>query len=184
MIFGFFKKKEKIGIPTIKANADHKKDDKEKHKLFLLEFNDLLKSSNIFKPEYIKKYIGLYKKYEPFTGRNHKLIHQQPYFEESLLEPVRKKEAKELVELMLCIAERRAYNQVDLNRKKTLVSKVIIKFPKKSFCCPELLKYKKEFENKSISITKAPIFPLKSCVNCGCEHPMLMPFSYQIDIHL
>lgn len=183
MIFGFLKKKEKIGIPTIKANADHKKDDKEKHKLFLLEFNELLKLSNIFKPEYIKKYVGLYKKYEPFTGRNNKLIQQQSSFEEALLDPSSKKEAKKLIELIIFIADRRAYNQVDLNRKKTLVSKVVIKFPKNSACCSNLLKYKKKFENKSTLITDVPIFPLKSCINCGCDHPILMPFIYQPDIH-
>jgi hypothetical protein len=182
MIFEFFKKKEKIGIPTIKANADHKKDDKEQHKLFLIEFNDLLESTNIFKPEYIKKYVGLYKKYEPFTGRSNK-VHQQSYFEESLLDPALKKEAKKLVELMIFIAEQRAYNQVDLNRKKTLASKVVLKFPKNSVCCSELLKYKKKFDNKSVLITKAPIFPLKSCINCGCAHPNLTIVSYQIDLY-
>ena len=35
MIFGFFKKKGKIGIPTIKANAQHKRDDKNRHKLLM-----------------------------------------------------------------------------------------------------------------------------------------------------
>lgn len=183
MIFGFFKKKEKISIPTIKVTAKHKKEDKEKHKLFLIELNDLLKSSNIFKSEYIKEYVNLYKKYEPFTGKNSKLIHQQSCFGESLLNPSLKKEGKKLVELIIFIANRRAYNQIDLNRKKELVSKVIIQFPKNSSCCNNLLKYKKKFKNRSIPIANAPIFPLKSCINCGCDHPSLMPFIYQPDIH-
>ena len=49
MIFGFFKREE-ISIPTIKANADHEKDDKDMHNLFLSELTDLLKASNFFKP--------------------------------------------------------------------------------------------------------------------------------------
>ena len=181
MIFGFFKR-EKNSTQTINANADHKKDDKDIHNLFLEELTDLLKASKVFKPEYIKKYVGLYKKYEPFKGKKYGLIQKQVDFEESLLDVSKKKEVKELLDNVFFIAQRRAYNQVDLIRKKTLASKVIIKFPKDSGCCSDLLKYKKKFENKAILINKAPIFPLKSCINCGCNDQRLMNFTYQIDI--
>ena len=181
MIFGFFKREE-ISIPTIKANADHEKDDKDMHNLFLSELTDLLKASNFFKPECIKKYVGLYKKYEPFKGRKYGLIQKDIDFEESLLNSSKKKEVKKILDEVIFIAQRRAYNRVDLSRKKKLVSKVIIKFPKDSFCCSELLKYKKKFENKSIQISKAPIFPLKTCVNCGCNDQIQMNFIYQPDI--
>ena len=183
MIFGFFKKKGKIGIPTIKANAQHRRDDKNRHKLFLSELKDLLKSSNILKTEYIKKYIGLYEKYEPFVGKRYGLIQKQIDFEESLLNPLNKKEANKLIDLIVSIADSRAYNQVELNRIKLLASKVKIKFPESSICCSEVLKYKRKLGNKSILITEAPIFPLKSCVNCDCKIPSHISFLYQIDIN-
>ena len=140
MIFDFFKKKEKMGIPTIKANAQHKRDDKNKHKFFLNEITVLLKEAKIFKPEYIKNHVALYSKYIPFQGVNHALIYKSEHFEESLVEPKSKKEAKKIVELIIAVANARAYNQVELDGKKILVNNVTIHFPNDSICCDELLK--------------------------------------------
>lgn len=58
----------------------------------------MLKASKVFKPEYIKKYVGLYKKYEPFKGKKYGLIQKQVDFEESLLDVSKKKEAKKLLD--------------------------------------------------------------------------------------
>jgi hypothetical protein len=181
MFFNFFKKNQ-TKIPTIKANKDHKKDDKNKHKFFLNEVTFLLKEAKIFKPEYIKNHVALYNEYVPFRGVNYSLISNSKNFEESLLEPKNKTEAKKIVELIITVANARAHNKVELDRKKTLVSNVKILFPSSSICCNEVLKYKKKLEKKSIQIAKVPLFPLRSCINCDCKLPSQITFQYQIDI--
>lgn len=174
-----FKKKQPNAIPTIKPTAIHKKDDKRQHDLFLTELENLLASSNFFKVQYIKKYWTLYKTYKAFTGKDHNLLSKQPYFLESLTDEAqqfKKNEIKSYAKNIILLANRRAYAKVTLNRFKedNLFQEVTLIFPKNELICEIMIAQKRKYHNKTMTISKVPIFPLTSCIKCPACHLGIM----------
>lgn len=168
-------KKKPNPIPTIKVTTQHKVDDRKKHEIFLTELEDLLISSNLFKAEYIKQYKNLYKAYKAFTGKDHTLLSKQPYFIESLRSEERqlkKNEIKRYSKNIVLLASRRAVARVTLDRfhKDKLFNEVILIFPTNDLICETVIAQKRIYNNKVISISKAPIYPLKSCIRCPACH--------------
>ena len=164
-------KKKSNPIPTIKATAQHKIDDKRQHEIFLTELEDLLTSSNLFKAQYIKQYKSLYKPYKAFTGKDHALFSKQPYFIESLSEEaqkLKKNDVKKYSKNIVFLASRRAYARVTLDRFKqdNLFKEVTLIFPENDLICETVIAQKKMYNKKTMPISKAPIYPLKSCIRC------------------
>lgn len=164
-------KKKPTSIPSIKATQQHKKDDKRQHEIFLTELEDLLNFSNLFKPKYINKYKNLYKNYMEFTGKDPSLIYKQPYLIESLTEEAQnlnKNELNKYLKNIVLLASRRAATEVKLNRFESdnLFKEVTLIFPKNDLICKKVLEQKKLLNKKSVLISKAPIYPLKTCITC------------------
>jgi len=167
-----FKKKQASPIPTIKPNTKHKIDDKRQHGFFLIELENLLTSSNFFKNQYIINYLDLYKTYKAFTGKDHSLLSKQTYFIESLTDEAqqyKKQELKNYAKNIVGIANRRAFAKTNLMRleEDKLVKEVILIFPNNDLICKNVIAQKKQYHNKRMSISKAPIFPLQSCIKCS-----------------
>ncbi|MBJ8424346.1 hypothetical protein I6M74_20965 [Acinetobacter bereziniae] len=166
-----FKKKPLNEIPTIKPTTEHKKDDKEQHELFLVELENILVSSNFFKKKYVIKYKNLYKSYKSFTGKDHSLLEKQSFFLESLTDEAQqftKREVKLYAKNIILLASQRANKKVMLNRfKESGFQEVTLVFPRNELICETMLGKKKKYNNKTISILKAPIFPLITCMKCS-----------------
>ena len=170
-----FKKKKTNPIPTIKANAKHKRDDKRQHELFLTELESLLVSSEFFKDQYIKPYMNLYKSYKAFAGKDTSLISKEPCFTNSLTEDaqkLKKNEIKKYSGMIILLATQRAYNKVNLERlvEDKIAKEIKLIFTRDNFLCETMIKQKKKFNNKKMAISKAPIFPLTSCIRCPSCH--------------
>lgn len=181
--------KKENPIPTIKATAKHKLDDKRQHKFFLTELENLLTESKLFKVQYIKKYVNLYKAYHAFTGKDHSLIMQQPYFIESLTDETqqyKKTEIKRYTKNIIAIANRRSYTKTTLKRfeEDNLFQQVTLIFPKNELICEKVITQKKVFHNKKTLITKAPILPLTSCIKCPSTHHCSLGIAYKPYIEL
>lgn len=177
-MFGFlklFKRKQFNAIPTIKPTAIHKKDDKKGHDLFLVELENLLVRSKLFKAQYIQKYISLYKSYKAFMRKDSNLLGKQPFFLESLSDDAlqfKNNEIRKYSKNIVLIANRRAMANVTLERfkKDNLFDKVILYFPENKLICETMLTEKSKYHKKIVTISKAPIFPLITCVRCNSCH--------------
>lgn len=168
-MFKFLNLFKKESIPTIKATAQHKIDDRRQHEIFLIELEELL--SNLFKTPYIKQYKSLYKPYKAFTSKDNTLLSKQPYFMDSLREDIqqlKKNEVKKYSKNIVSLASRRAYIKVMLDRFKVddLYKEVTLIFPRNDLICATVIAHKKMYNNKTMPISKAPIYPLKSCIEC------------------
>lgn len=163
-------KKKSVPIPVIKATTQHKIDDKKQHELFLIELDALL--PKLFKTEYVKNYKALYKSYKAFTGKDNTLLSKQPYFIESLrddVQQIKKNEVKKYSKNIILLSSCRAYTMVMLDRLKVdnLVKEVTLIFPKNDLICETVIAQKKIYNNKTMPISKVPIYPLKSCIKCS-----------------
>lgn len=177
-------KKKSNPIPTIKATAQHKIDDKRQHEIFLTELEKLLVFSELFKDDYISKYKSLYKTYKAFTGKDHTLISKQPYFIESLIDQAKqfqKSDIRRYTKNIVLLANQRAYAKVTLNRfmQDNLFQEVTLIFPNNNLICQTVIDQKKKFHNKRVLISKAPIFPLITCIKCPRCHPCYHGIMYK-----
>jgi len=167
-----FNKGNSAPIPTIRATKAHKADNKKEHSIFLSNLEELLKASNLFKSEYIKRYVKLYMPYKPFMGHDLTLIIKQTYFLESLTEEAKKyknNEVKKYVKNIIVISSNRASSKVSIERLQVdgLVRKIVFHFPNNDQICESLKLEKKKYNKKEISVFSAPVFPLSTCIKCS-----------------